>query len=48
MADHHAPVCASSEDVARANENWQGFTRLLKVSLAAVILLLIGMALFLV
>lgn len=47
MAHQHTPAPVSEEEVQRAATTWTGFTRLLKVSLAATIVVLVGMALFL-
>lgn len=47
MAQHHHPVDVDPQALARAQTNWHGFVQLMKYSTVGVIILLIGMALFL-
>ncbi len=46
MADHHAPVTASAEDIQRAQETWHNFTILMKITVAGSVVVLGLMALF--
>lgn len=48
MAEHHTPVPVSQEEIARARTFWANFTLLLKIVIVASIVVLGGMALFLV
>lgn len=47
--DHsHSPVTVDQEALARASANWDGFVQLMKWGTVSVIVILIGMATFLV
>lgn len=47
MAQNHTPAPVSNEDLTRARDNWAGFVTMIKYSLIAIIVVLIGMAAFL-
>lgn len=48
MAHAHTPVTVEPEALARASANWDGFVALMKYGLISVIVILAGMAIFLV
>lgn len=48
MAQHSTPTAPAQEDIDRAQLNWAAFTKMMKVSVVTIIILLSGMALFLV
>lgn len=48
MANNHAPAPVDPEALARASAQWHGFTQLMKYGTISVIVILIGMAVFLV
>ena len=48
MAHAHTPVTVDPEALERATANWHGFVALMKYGLVAVIVILAGMAIFLV
>lgn len=48
MAQPHSPAPIDPNDLNRARANWAGFTNLMKIGVIGTILVLVGMAVFLV
>jgi hypothetical protein len=47
MAEHHTPAPIAQAEIDRAQTIWRNFVTLIKVSIAGSIVLLLGMAVFL-
>ena len=47
MSQSHTPVTVDPEALARASANWDGFVALMKYGLIGTIVILVGMAIFL-